>query len=207
MASATAAAAFEDNIAFQQREQSWEQLDREREQKTQYRADEDRDQSTSIIPFTSPSKQNKPAGHRHGITFPQRVSSLLNLSGIGGGGGGGNDQRSKIASPFKPFVPSGIDPRTPVDNPWQIPAVASAPGPVHSTNKNRKKSFFFGNGDEDENEDEYDPDYFGHRRFPKVGEGSQAVGAWHNPNMMQIVESLQTAMMNKRDPMEHIPVV
>lgn len=199
-------AALQNNIDKQKQEQAWEKLDCEREQKAHYRPDDDRDyQLTTGSPSNSPSKQKKLTQSRQGITFPQRVSSLLNLSGIGGGGG--NERRSRVQSPFKPFIPSGIDPRTPADNPWQIPAVASDPGPQYGSSKSRKKSLFFGNGDRDENDDGDDEEAFGYRRFPRVGESSQAFGTWHNPNLMQIVETLQTAMMNKRDPMEHIPVV
>ncbi|KAM7223448.1 hypothetical protein V8F06_001325 [Rhypophila decipiens] len=189
------------------REQEWEQLDRERErgQNDQKRTEEHHDHGVS---FTSPSKQHK-STHRHGITLPQRVSSLLNLSTTGSGAGASNEQKDKISSHVKSFVPSGIDPRTPTENHWQIPAIASAAGPVYPLpGKGRKKSYFpFSNGEGHDDTDENDPDPFGYHRFPKVGQGSQPAGAWHNPSLMQIVESLQSAMMNKRDPMEHIPVV
>ncbi|KAM7195286.1 hypothetical protein V8F33_006794 [Rhypophila sp. PSN 637] len=186
------------------REQEWEQLDRERED--QKRTEEHHDHGFSL---TSPSKQHKSTHHRHGITLPQRVSSLLKLSTTDSGAGASNEQKGKISSHVKSFVPSGIDPRTPTENYWQIPAIASAAGPVYPLpGKGRKKSYFpFSNGEGDDDNDENDPDPLGYRRFPKVGQGRQPTGAWHNPNLMQIVESLQSAMMNKRDPMEHIPVV
>ena len=93
-------------------------------------------------------------------------------------------QRGKGSTPLvAPLVPSGVDPRTPADNAWRIHEIASGPGILGG------------------------PSPVGQDRFPKAQPRTSAAEPWHNPNLLQQIETLQCAMMKKKDPMEQIPAV
>nr|CAC18297.1 conserved hypothetical protein [Neurospora crassa] len=130
---------------------------------------------------------------RPSATF-QRVSSLLNL----GASGNGADSPSATA-PSSPSFSSGR-PREGSGGSTSrftffrplTPSAAAAPAPSLSALPLRNWSAT--NGDDED-------DWLGGLRR-NAARGSP----WHNPNLMQMAETLQAVMMTKGDSMTHLPV-
>lgn len=153
---------------------------------------------------------------RPSATF-QRVSSLLNL----GGGGSGKDGTTNSPSVTAPSSPSFTSGRSREGSGGSIgttsrftffrpstPSAAPAPAPAPSLSALPLSNWSATNG---EDEDEYWLGARGEMRRRRrndaatsaSGEGSSP---WHNPNLMQMVETLQAVMMTKGDSMAPLPV-
>ncbi|KAK3403168.1 hypothetical protein B0T20DRAFT_450074 [Sordaria brevicollis] len=146
---------------------------------------------------------------RPSATF-QRVSSLLNL-------GGGKDEKTNSLSVTAPSSPSFTSGRPREGSGGSIgatsrfnffrpstPSAAAAPAPASSLHALPLSNWNATHGDE---EDDY---WLGARgalrRRRNTAASGESGSPWHNPNLMQMVETLQSVMMTKGDSMAPLPI-